>query len=515
MNLEATRSLGKKAISEDLPAGREVRELEGFLELQSEIDRTQSISASGAVDWKKVQRLSEEILDKEGKDILVACYLSVALTRNAGAPGFLAGLLVLNDLVEGYWESLFPPPKRIRGRRNAMTWWIDQLKEILPKLDNPTLAPQELANAREVIGKLNRSMGEKDPEGPLLNSLIALVGALPVSDPEPPEETVETPPPAQSPRPIEPQESSIRPAVELSIPEEDPEKALEHIYTVMRHVSENLLESDPADFRACRYARMAVWDAISEIPESQDQVTRIPPPPHQIQSALESVLGSENHDDLVSFCETQQAVYPFWLELSFHEANALEKMGSNGIKASFAIKGEVYFLSKRLLGIESLAFSDNTPFLSPGGQEWLESLQSGDAPSKGGDRLSASTLLEPVRMMIANGRSEEAARRFEEIRKNAQTGQFRFLLKVEFLSEIAGKGRDFPVETLAASLLRETDRIGLDHWDPELSKRILPLLYRIFSQSEDPKLQKEAGRLMRRLVDLDISSAVETFQKRW
>ena len=260
---------------------------------------------------------------------------------------------------------------------------------------------------------------------------------------------------------------------------------------------------------------MAVWDAISEIPESQDQVTRIPPPPHQIQSALESVLGSENHDDLVSFCETQQAVYPFWLELSFHEANALEKMGSNGIKASFAIKGEVSFLSKRLLGIESLAFSDNTPFLSPGGQEWLELLQSGDAPSKGGDRLSASTLLEPVRMMIANGRSEEAARRFEEIRKNAQTGQFRFLLKVEFLSEIAGKGRDFPVETLAASLLRETDRIGLDHWDPELSKRILPLLYRIFSQSEDPKLQKEAGRLMRRLVELDISSAVETFQKRW
>lgn len=514
MTLESSRSLGKKAISEDLPTGREVRELEVFLELQTEIDRTQSISASGAVDWKKVQRLSETLLDKEGKDILVACYLSVALTRNGGPPGFLAGIIVMNDLVEGYWDSLFPPLKRIRGRRNAITWWMEQLKEILPKLENPPLSPQELADAREVIVKLNRSMGEKDPDGPLLNTLIALVGALPVSEPEPPKETLDLPPTVHSPSPSpEPQASRVQP--EERLPEEGPEEALERIYLAMKNVSENLLRSDPTDFRVCRYARMALWDTISEIPESQEQVTRIPPPPHQLQSALQSILESGSQDDLVSFCETQQPVYPFWLDLSFHEANALEKMGASGMKASFAIKGEVHFLSKRLFGIESLAFSDNTPFLSPKGQEWLHSLQSGDGPSKGGDRLGAATLLEPVRMMIANGRFEEAAKRFEEIRKNTQAGHFRFLLNAEFLSEVVGKGRDFPVETLAASLLREIDRIGLDHWDPDLSKRILPLLYRTFSQSEDPDLKKEAGSLMRRLVDLDISSAVETFQKRW
>ena len=80
--------------------------------------------------------------------------------------------------------------------------------------------------------------------------------------------------------------------------------------------------------------------------------------------------------------------------------------------------------------------------------------------------------------------------------------------------EIAGRGRDFPVEIFALSLLRESDRIDLDLWEPELSKRVLPLLYRIFSQSEEDELQKEAGHLMRRLVALDISSAIVTFQKR-
>jgi type VI secretion system protein VasJ len=192
MNFESIRTLGKKAIPGELPSGREVRELEGFLALQAEIDRSQSISASGAVDWKKVQKLSEDLLDREGKDLLVACYLSVALTRTGGPPGFLAGLQVISDLVEGYWETLFPPLKRMRGRRNAISWWIEQQKEILPKLESPPLSPQEMAEGREVARRLNRTLGDKDPEGPLLSPVISLLESLPVMEPEAPPEVPES-----------------------------------------------------------------------------------------------------------------------------------------------------------------------------------------------------------------------------------------------------------------------------------------------------------------------------------
>ena len=108
----------------------------------------------------------------------------------------------------------------------------------------------------------------------------------------------------------------------------------------------------------------------------------------------------------------------------------------------------------------------------------------------------------------------EAARRFEEARRSAPTGQFRFLLNTEFLALVIGKGRDFPVEILALSLLLEMERIGLPSWDPPLSGRLIPLLYQIFSQSDDASLQQKADELMRRLVELDLSKAVETFQKR-
>jgi type VI secretion system protein VasJ len=514
MNLESIRELGKKAIPGEFPAGRDVRELEGFLALQAEIDRSQSISASGAVDWKKVQKLSEELLDREGKDLLVACYLSVALTRTGGPPGFLAGLKVMADLVEDYWETLFPPLKRLRGRRNAISWWLEQQKEILPKLDNPPLSPREMADGREVARRLNRTLGDKDPEGPLLSPVIALLDALPVLEPEPLQEIKEAVPPessAPSPEPLEPVSRQEEP---IAIPEEEPEDTLERIYAAMKIVSENLLAGDPTDFRIYRTSRMSLWDQISVLPDSQDRVTRIPPPPHPLQSALESVLASGSPEDLIAFSETQQPVYPFWLDLSFHEAMALEKMGESGQQAALALKGEISFLLKRLAGIESLSFSDNTPFLSPEGKKWLESLHMGDQPPGGGETLASSALFEPVRLMIGDGRHEEAARRFEEIRKKAPSARIRLHLDTEFLMEIAGRGRDFPVETFALSLLRESDRIDLDLWEPELSKRVLPLLYRIFSQSEEDDLQKEAGRLMRRLVALDISSAIVTFQKR-
>jgi hypothetical protein len=172
-------------------------------------------------------------------------------------------------------------------------------------------------------------------------------------------------------------------------------------------------------------------------------------------------------------------------------------------------------MTQRLPGIDYLAFSDKTPFLSAAGRDWIS--RSGDSASEtqDRDRLSVSTIFEPIRRLIDEEKIGEAADRFEEARKNAQSGEIRFLLNAEFLAAVIGKGRDFPVETLGTSLLREVDRIGLDHWDPSLAKQILSLLYQVFSQSDDPGNKKESESLMRRLLEIDISKAVEVFQKRW
>jgi type VI secretion system protein VasJ len=62
-------SLGKDPIQPDQPAGSDVRYEPEYEQLQAEIDKLSSPSASGGIDWKKVNDLAVSILDKKCKDL--------------------------------------------------------------------------------------------------------------------------------------------------------------------------------------------------------------------------------------------------------------------------------------------------------------------------------------------------------------------------------------------------------------------------------------------------------------
>ncbi|MBW2109755.1 MAG: type VI secretion system ImpA family N-terminal domain-containing protein, partial [Deltaproteobacteria bacterium] len=109
-------SLGKQPVSEKAPTGADVRYEPAFEELQAEIDKLSNPSASGEMDWNKVNTLAAQILSEQAKDLLVASYLAVAQIHTAGIEGFGIGLSVYRDLLETFWEDLFPKKKRMRGR---------------------------------------------------------------------------------------------------------------------------------------------------------------------------------------------------------------------------------------------------------------------------------------------------------------------------------------------------------------------------------------------------------------
>ncbi|HQU14269.1 MAG TPA: type VI secretion system ImpA family N-terminal domain-containing protein, partial [Thermodesulfobacteriota bacterium] len=61
--------LGKRPIRPDQPAGDDVRYDPLYEELLAEVDKFSSPSASGAVDWDKVVKLSSDILSQKAKDL--------------------------------------------------------------------------------------------------------------------------------------------------------------------------------------------------------------------------------------------------------------------------------------------------------------------------------------------------------------------------------------------------------------------------------------------------------------
>ena len=58
-------------------------------------------------DWKQVRERAFSLLEQT-RDLRVATYLTLALTATEGLPGLRDGLMLLQGMVEHYWESVYP-----------------------------------------------------------------------------------------------------------------------------------------------------------------------------------------------------------------------------------------------------------------------------------------------------------------------------------------------------------------------------------------------------------------------
>ena len=500
--------VGKRPIRSESPAGEDIRDQEDFLGLQAEVNRSQTVSSGErtVVDWQKVRSMAETILGEKSKDLLVAAYLSVALSRTGGPPGVSAGLRVMRDVIGDYWESLFPPIGRLRARRNALSWWMDQMQEPLTTLSGPPLAPQEKGQCTGLLRELDALLGERDPEGPSLRNLFPLVEGLPETTPEAP------------PAPSEPKVPADAPPTSAAFslpPEGDPEEIFEHLSPGLLDLADRLSERNPEDCRALFLSRTVLWETLREMPESDSGSTRIPPPPSHLLSAYSSLLSSGAPEDLLRFCLSRQAEAPFWFELSFRAGRILGERGAEGRGGEEALRGALRTLFSRLPGLSRLSFSGGeVPFLSDEGQGWVAAGGGGGGGPQTGEegRVRGAPLPAEIRATLADGRILEACERFEEIRRREGTApRERFLLNLDFLAAVENMGRDVPVLSLALHLLEDLERFRLDVWEPDLAARALPLVFRILSQSPDEGLRRRGEVLMGRLASFDLPGAVRAF----
>jgi len=118
--------LGRHPISVDKPAGVDIRYDPAFDELQTEVDKLSSPAAAGSVNWEKVCRFASEILMNRSKDLVAAGYLAVSLIYRRRNDGFAMGLNLYLDLLEHFWEELYPSKLRARGRIRAIEWWAEK-----------------------------------------------------------------------------------------------------------------------------------------------------------------------------------------------------------------------------------------------------------------------------------------------------------------------------------------------------------------------------------------------------
>ena len=82
-------AVARQPISNDSFAGEEVRYSSEFETLEAELEKAQSLHASGPIDWQKIQEVSELILRNSSKDLRVAAWLTWALHLRESFHGLL------------------------------------------------------------------------------------------------------------------------------------------------------------------------------------------------------------------------------------------------------------------------------------------------------------------------------------------------------------------------------------------------------------------------------------------
>jgi type VI secretion system protein ImpA len=64
----------------------------------------------GEPDWKPIVDLARRLLGEQAKDLEVAAWLAEGLTREYGFAGLRDGFRLARELVEKFWDTLFPMP---------------------------------------------------------------------------------------------------------------------------------------------------------------------------------------------------------------------------------------------------------------------------------------------------------------------------------------------------------------------------------------------------------------------
>lgn len=478
-------------ISSEAPGGVEARDTPQYEAVFAEVERLTSPSADRQPDWPKIEAQSTELLKTVSKDFMVASWLSAAWIEKSGVEGLSAGLGLFAGLLKTYWDTGFPPVKRLRGRRNAVIWWTDRVAAWLGSTTPAALPLEAHTLLVERIEAIDSTFAEVDPEAPSLNELINLIKRLEVIEPvTAPDAVTSASAPAQAQQTAAglgaagssamasaantsavattttatgPQLGNLSKVANL----EDLVSALSSVFSYLGDASQKLAELDPNNPLAIGLSRFGARGALLSLPQIQGQATLIAPPAMAEVQSFETVCAAGNPQGVASFCEGRLATYPFWLDLDRQSALAYGAMGPEAATMRSAVIDEALAFVKRLPGVERLTFSDGMPFADEATQAWLATCQAERMGGGATDKFSEAK--KQANESLGSGDADAAVAALQDFLANTRSGRDQFRARVALAELALGLKKDLDVQPLIDPLLDECERLNLMYWEPELA----------------------------------------------
>jgi type VI secretion system protein VasJ len=442
------------------------------------------------VDWPLVIDKGGDLLKKTSKDLLLAAYLANGLYVTKGLTGLGTGLVLMTDLIDRYWPTMFPEVARIKARVNALNWLLDRVATPFAEAKVGAGDRAEVAALGVVIKRLSEVSREKFGNatpafGPLLQSVERLRSALPPeAPPTPPPSATAAPAPAAGSAEPAAATSSAPAAPTFTAPAApaaggDATEFLRSIGNTLIDAAGPLRQANAADPAPYRMLRAGLYLSVAAAPPATAGKTRVPPLAPAVRTRLDKMVENAKWPEVIDEAESALRQARFCLDLHRYTAVALSGLGDSHKDARLAVIAELAGVLKRMPELPSLTAGDGSPLAGPATRDWIDSeVSTGTGGGGGGGQAAGGAgedgaKLAEARKLAFGGKLEAALALTQSAIAAAPNGQARFLSRLAMAELAAGAGQQSLARAVFEDLDREMRERGLESWDPKLAARCL------------------------------------------
>jgi type VI secretion system protein VasJ len=501
-DLAAVAALGTAPIAGPNPAGVSARYEADFEKLAAEIAKLESVDGRNSMHWDTVVESATSVLSGKSKDLLVASYLTLGLLQNNGYKGLAAGLSLCKNMLNTFWDGLFPEVTRLRARAQALQWMADRVAPVLNERPSASKSDREpLTTADEALKEIDTLIASKIEEGApsfqeCQRALSDKLSSIP-SDESPPSETGQA-----SGSESAPQEEA--PGREI----DSPAAAWESL-TPMRErrikAAEVFRGANLADPLPYRLLRQAVWEFILEAPPAPEGISAWTGGDAAFAADQEAALDKGDYAAVINACETRLVGDQAWLDLNFFVAKAMEGLGKPYAAAKRAVGDAVAHLVRGFPTLLDIKFADGTPMASEGTRLWILHELSA-IPEKGKAAAGGlETAVTEARKLLARKNFREGTALLEKEMRSAMTRRERFVAKLALARLCVEGGRSDLALPQLEGLDEEARKFALEEWEPVLVAEVARELWRCHKASATPE---RATEFYQRLCRLDLGAAL-------
>ncbi|MAK56375.1 MAG: type VI secretion system protein TssA [Pusillimonas sp.] len=498
-------------ISESAPAGEEARATESYEAIAAEIEKMTSLSGASPIDWALVEQQGANLLSSQTKDFMLAAWVSAAWMERHGLEGLEAGLELQAGLIENFWETAFPSLKRLRGRRNALSWWTERASNWLERNELPAIDSATRARMVDAATRMDSGLAERDPDAPPLLNFVQQLKRLDVipdagnennangttaaesnaandapnhsaNDTSAASTATSAPQRAAavSTNPTAPIVTALTSPDQLSTLD-DISQALHPISDALGHISSALINIDRLHPLLIELSRFAARTTLLSAPPAVSGTTSLNPPPAPILDAFQTICDAGNAEGMIEFCESRILAFPFWLDLDYQSARGYEMLGTQGARMRQAVIKNVLSFTERLPELEYLTFSDGTPFASDDTRQWLADCRAMNSGAAATDSFEKTR--QQARAAAGDGQHDQAMQLYQDMIQSTFSGRDQFRARIallELFMSVNGSADPIP---LAQPIVYDCESRNLAEWEPALTAQALQSVLKACKQA--------------------------------